>query len=209
MPVPGGKAMLETIRSVLDRPLMYQFWATAIGGHEHSKVLVKEYIRPAETDRILDIGCGPGTIVPYLPTSEYVGFDANPEYIALARRRFPGLRFVCERVSNYSLPQREYFEIALALGVLHHLADCEAIQLLRIAYDALKPGGRLVTHDPVWTNDQSRTAKYLMSRDRGRYVRTEDTYLNLASQSFATVKSSIRHDLLRIPFTHLILECRR
>ena len=142
-----------------------------LGVRRYSRVLVKEHIRPKSTDRILEIGCGPGTLAPFLPTTDYVGFDANPEYIKLAQRRFPGLQFVCERVSEYTLAERGSFDIVLAFGILHHLDDAEAVQLFRIAHDALKPGGRLVTHDGVWTSNQSGIAKYLLARDRGQFVR--------------------------------------
>jgi len=205
--------MIRRIRSVLARPWAYQLFFNLIGAPGRSRVLVRDYIRPRPGDRILEIGCGPGTIVPYLPESEYVGFDLSQEYIEQARKKFsakfPRTKFVCERVSQYTLPQREYFEIVLALGILHHLDDSEALQLFRISHDALKPGGKLVTLDGVWTDDQSRSARYLLARDRGQFIRAEQQYIGLASEVFSKVTPSIRHDLLRIPYTHLILECIR
>ncbi len=201
--------MIETIRSVLALPQAYQFFFNVIGAPERSRILVRDYIRPQAGDRILEIGCGPGTIVPYLPETEYVGFDLSEEYIEQARKKYPRAKFVCERVSQYTLPQRSYFDIALALGIVHHLDDSEALQLFTIAHEALKPGGKLVTLDGVWAKDQSRSARYLLARDRGQFVRTLDQYVKLASQVFRSVKSSVRHDLLRIPYTHLILECIR
>jgi SAM-dependent methyltransferase len=201
--------MIHQIRSVLALPWAYQLFFNVIGAPERSRILVREYIRPQPGDRILEIGCGPGTIVPFLPESEYLGFDASPEYIELAQKRFPRARFVCERVSQYTLPHGEYFDIVLALGIVHHLDDSEALQLFRIAHGALKQGGKLVTLDGVWTNDQSRPARYLLARDRGQFVRSREKYVNLASQVFSNTKASIRHDLLRIPYTHIILECIR
>jgi cyclopropane fatty-acyl-phospholipid synthase-like methyltransferase len=201
--------MLETIRSVLALPQAYQFFFNVIGAPGRSRILVREYIRPKAGDRILEIGCGPGTIVPYLPVTEYVGFDASAEYIEQARSRFPAAKFVCERVSQFTLAERDYFDIVLALGILHHLGDEEALQLFKIAYGALKPGGKLVTLDGVWTKDQSRAARYVQARDRGQFIREESGYLRLAEQVFPKITSSIRHDLLRIPYSHLILECTR
>ncbi|MGA7931487.1 MAG: class I SAM-dependent methyltransferase [Candidatus Sulfotelmatobacter sp.] len=201
--------MIETIRPILELPWAYQMWGNIIGSNECRRTFVEGYIRPGRSDRILDIGCGPGTMVPYLPRSGYVGFDANPDYIRRAQKRFPEARFVCDRVSEYDLPQSEYFDIVVALGIVHHLDDPEAVRLFRMAHYALKPEGRLVTLDGVWVPNQSQLAKFLLRRDRGCFVRHEEAYVALASKSFSTIKATVRHDMLRIPYTHLILECRR
>ena len=83
------------------------------------------------------------------------------------------------------------------------------MQLFQIAHDALKPGGKLVTVDGVWTRDQSQTARWLLARDRGEFVRSDKEYLGIASKVFANVQPSIRYDLLRIPYSHIIMECTR
>ncbi|HVO80647.1 MAG TPA: class I SAM-dependent methyltransferase [Terriglobales bacterium] len=197
------------VRSVLALSQAYELYHYLIGAPRRARALVKDYIQPKAGDRILEIGCGPGSIVPYLPEAEYVGFDASPAYIKRAQKRFPKLRFICQRVSQYSLPQQSYFDIALALGIVHHLDDTEAQQLFQIAHDALKPGGKLVTMDGVYTEDQSSTARFFLDRDRGTFIRTEEQYRRLASGAFDNVKSSIRHDLLRIPYTQIFLQCIR
>jgi SAM-dependent methyltransferase len=199
--------MIETVRSILNLPWAYQMWGNIIGATECRRTLVEQYIRPRQSDRILDIGCGPGSIVPYLPTSEYVGFDVNPDYIRRAQRLFPEARFVCDRVIEHQLSGGKSFDIVLALGIVHHLDDLEALQLFRMAHDALKPEGRLVTFDGVWVSDQSRFAKFLLSRDRGCFVRNAKAYGELASKCFSTIKATVRHDMLRIPYSHMILEC--
>lgn len=201
--------MIQSIRSVLAIPAAYQLWWNIVGGPGWAKVLVNQYVQPAVGARILEIGCGPGTIVPYLPPSEYLGFDLSPKYIELAKKRFPNAHFVCERVSQFSLAKEQAFDIVLALGIVHHLDDTEAQQLFRIAYDALKPGGKLVTIDGVYADGQSPAARWLLSRDRGEYVRSEQEYVRIASKVFSNIRPSVRHDILRIPYTHLILECFR
>jgi SAM-dependent methyltransferase len=201
--------MLKSLRSVLAMPAAYQLWWNLVGGPAWANVLVDEYIQPAAGGRILEIGCGPGTILRYLPQSDYLGFDLSSKYIEMARKRFPKAQFVCERVSQFSLAKQHSFDVVLALGIVHHLEDQEAQQLFQIAHDALKPGGKLVTVDGVWIRDQSRAARWLLARDRGEHVRNEAEYVGIASRVFGKVKPSVRHDLLRIPYSHMILECVR
>jgi cyclopropane fatty-acyl-phospholipid synthase-like methyltransferase len=201
--------MLETIRSVLEFPWAYQLFFDTIGASERSRILVQDYIRPKPGDRVLEIGCGPGTILPYLPRLDYIGFDVSPKYISKAAQRFPEAKFVCERVSQYTLPHEAYFDIVLALGIVHHLDDSEATDLFRIGQTALKAGGRMITLDGCYTPTQSETKRYLLSRDRGQFVRTQDDYVKLAEKWFTTIEPHLREDLLRIPYTHLILECVR
>ena len=45
--------------------------------------------------------------------------------------------------------------------------------------------------------------------DRGRFVRDRQQYEDLARAHFTVLTSHLRHDLLRIPYTHLIMECAR
>jgi SAM-dependent methyltransferase len=201
--------MIEAVRSVLSRSWAYQSFWHAIGGDERNRALLRDYVRPASGDRVLDIGCGPGTMVPYLQDAEYVGLDVSAEYVEKARRRFPQARFICQSVGEYDRVEPNNFDVVLALGVLHHLDDNEALTLFQIARDAMKPGARLVTLDGVWTDDQSQVVKYLLSHDRGHFVRSEAGYRELAARVFSKIESSVRHDLLRIPYTVVILTCVR
>lgn len=196
--------------SILEQPFVYKLFSTLVGAQNSQSIFVNQYVRPANGIRILDIGCGPGNILDHLPQVDYFGFDFNPSYIESATRRY-GHRgqFFCQRVSEAQvfLEQPESFDIVLAIGILHHLGDLEAIHLFEIAKRALKKGGRLVTFDGCHVDDQSRAAKYLLSRDRGQFVRDEKGYADLAKSRFDEVRVSIRHDLLHIPYTHIIMEC--
>ncbi len=194
------------LRSVLSIPFMYDLFGWLIGGNSSRATFVKQYVHPNKGDRVLDIGCGPGSIIPFLPIgTEYVGFDASQKYIDFAKKHFDGKgTFICEQVSCASITQQS-FDIVLAMGILHHLDDVEALSLFKLAKSALKSNGKLVTIDPVYTDNQPKLAKWIISKDRGDYVRNERDYSLLANQVFLDNHIEIRHDLLRIPYSHIII----
>jgi SAM-dependent methyltransferase len=101
------------------------------------------------------------------------------------------------------------FDLVMANGVLHHLDDAQAKAMLRIAGTALRPNGRLVTLDGCFVPGQSWVARTLLRMDRGKYVRTQPAYEALARSCFAQVEASVRHDLLNLPYTLLIMTCRQ
>ena len=196
------------IRNMLAIPSAYSLFAPLVGGTARA-TYVNEYIRPSEHSRILDIGCGPGDILEYLPVSiEYFGFDVDEKYIEAAKKHF-GDRgiFLCRKLNKQAIGEFSMFDIVLAKGVLHHLEDEEAVYLFQVARSAMKPTGRLVTLDGCFVAGQSPIARYLVARDRGSHVRTEAQYTALASKVFPSIKTSIRDDLMRIPYTHIIMEC--
>ncbi|SRR6266496_5394465 len=201
--------VFESLRAFLSVPAIYRLWNSIARGSAESK-FVKEYVRPRSHDRILDIGCGPGDMVPYLPDVGYVGFDASESYIKTARARY-GERgtFICGQVGGRALEVQTSFDIALAVGILHHLDDTEALRLFELAWAALKPGGRLISMDGCFAHEQSYLARWFISRDRGEHVRTSDQYVRIASQVFTQIEVSIRDDLLRIPYTIIVLECQK
>ncbi len=202
--------LLERIRSVLAVPALYAGFARLVGSTRSATIFTRDYARPTPGGRVLDIGCGPAEILDYLGDVQYTGFDLSPDYIAAASKKYGNRgHFFCQRVTRDVLPHEPSFDLVLAIGVLHHLTDDEARSLFELAHAVLVPGGRLVTLDGCYEEGQSKIARYLLSRDRGQYVRTAEGYRKLAEAVFTKAKQTVRHDLLRIPFTHLAMECTR
>jgi SAM-dependent methyltransferase len=199
---------LGGIRSILLVPGVYRLFTHLVGGSRARAEFVRRYVRPRAGDRIVDIGCGTGELVRYLPGSEYVGFDARREYVQAAQAQHGQRgRFVHARVGSAPLVSEALFDLAIAFGVIHHLNDAEADLLFAEARSVLKPGGRLVTYDPCRVAGQSRLARWFISKDRGRAIRTPAALVKLAAAHFSDIRSDIRHDFLRIPYTHVVLEC--
>jgi SAM-dependent methyltransferase len=95
----------------------------------------------------------------------------------------------------------------LATGILHHLDDRDATRLFEVARHALRPGGWLVTYDNVYIDNQNPVARWLIARDRGQAVRTQNGYEALARPLFPQIESVILHDTLRLPYTILVMRC--
>lgn len=194
-------------RAILSNPRVYELWSRLVGGRRGRSTLVHEYVRPTPGARVLDLGCGPGELLGQLGDVDYVGIDVSEEYIAQACRSFgDGAKF---RVGDATSLDSDLhgFDLVLAFGVLHHLDDAAAERLLRGAAEALRPGGRFVAVDPTLVPGQSRAARFVVSGDRGEYVRAPKDYRRLAEPVFAEVRETVRSDLLRIPYTHCVLEC--
>ena len=96
----------------------------------------------------------------------------------------------------------------MATGVVHHLANAEAAKLFDLARLALRQDGRLITFDGCYVSGQSRMTAWLLGKDRRR-IRSRGVGICAPGFSIflSKVESHVRHDLLRIPYTHLIMRC--
>lgn len=171
---------------------------------------VRDVIRPEPDARILDIGCGPGSIVALLPEGvRYTGYDMNGDYILSARRRFGGqAEFFQGRVgATNPLTDAGSFDLVTANSLLHHLEDEDVHALMDAARAHLRPGGTFVTLDPVHAADSSPIARLLVGMDRGHRVRTAACYRALLSSGFASIEDRVIDDLLRVPYTHYVARC--
>ena len=199
------------IRSILSLSAVYNAFDKLIGAENSREQIAVKHLRLAGGERVLDIGCGTAAIYAHLPAGvTYVGFDPSEDYIAAARERFgDAVELTVGTVKASSFASEERFDLVMAIGVVHHLDDDEAERLFEMSAELLDPGGRLVTVDPCFAEDQSAASRFLVGRDRGQNVRTVAGYLDLANGVFSEVVHESRSDLLRIPYTHMIMECTK
>ena len=189
---------------ILDSSRGYRLFRRLIKADRSMRVIVDEYLRPTPGIRVLDIGCGNADLAGHLPNAIYLGLDSNPEYIASARQR--RIDVIEADVSQLSELGYAPFDVAVGIGLLHHLDDNQVQQLLKACRGVLTPSGRIIFVDPVFHPTQPLIARLLMASDRGKFVRHPDDYLRLSREAFPNVRSTIRHDLLPFPYSHSIVE---
>ena len=122
--------------------LRSHLWRTA----ENSAGYLLAHLRPSM--RLLDVGCGPGTITAdlatLLPEGTVIGVDASSEVLAGPAEQFPAVTFVAADL--YDLPFADAsFDVVHLHQVLQHLDDpVGAMVALR---RVIAPGGLLAARD--------------------------------------------------------------
>jgi cyclopropane fatty-acyl-phospholipid synthase-like methyltransferase len=102
------------------------------------------------------------------------------------------------------------YDLIIAVGVLHHISNSVLDEFTKESHRILKVGGRLTTFDPVYHKGQSRISKWVVSQDRGKWVRTPDGYLNPIQKVYRQEpKYSIYTNLLKIPYDHIAIEIEK
>jgi SAM-dependent methyltransferase len=125
--------------------LRSHLWRTA----ENSAAFLLPHLAPDA--RVLDVGCGPGTITAGLadrvPRGRVTGLDASEQVIEQARARAadrPNLGFTTGDVYALDYPDAA-FDVVFAHQVLQHLSD--PVRALREMIRVTRPGGLVAARD--------------------------------------------------------------
>jgi len=100
------------------------------------------WLRPTRGERILDLGCGTGTLTAEIARrgAAVTGVDSSLEMITSARDKYEGLRF--EVADGQALAFEREFDAVFSNAALHWMPRAEAV--LQGVGRALRPGGRFV-----------------------------------------------------------------
>ena len=170
--------------------------------------LVNEVILPTPGASVLDLGCGAGAIMPLLHAREYIGVDLNPAHIEAAKAKYSGADFRSGDAISFVETIDKKFDLITMIGLLHHLDDDQVRRIMRGAKRALNPNGKVVAFDVGFEARQNPIAYLLAKLDSGRNVRTLEGFLALEREVFPNASGYLRHDLLRLPYTHVITICK-
>lgn len=107
---------------------------------------IMELLRSRRPKRVLDVGCGNGTLARRLVDAGFdvTGVDWDPKAVSLASQRVPEARFSVARFEE--APPSSNFDAAVSTEVIEHLFDPN--ELLQFAFQALRPGGTFIITTP-------------------------------------------------------------
>lgn len=106
---------------------------------------------PQQGDAIVDVGCGTGVITAAFARRglNAHGVDVVPEFVAVAKEKYPSIPFVVGRAEQLPFPDHA-FDFANLSSLLEHVEDWK--RTLREAARVLRPGGVLYlsTSNRLW-----------------------------------------------------------
>lgn len=109
--------------------------------------------------RVAEIGSGTGRIVGMLVQAgaeHVVAIEPSAAYEVLKQTAAAHrARVECLRIAGDKLPRDRALDLVVSIGVLHHIPDVAPV--VRAAYEALRPGGRLL----VWLYGHEGNEAYL------------------------------------------------
>lgn len=161
-----------------------------------------EEAHPGKRQRILDLGCGTGTLVLMVrsvcPEAEVVGLDGDIRILSIARAKAlkSGVKILLHQGLAQALPHREdSFDHVFSTLVFHHLTRGQKIATLQEVIRVLSPGGEF--HVADWGKPQNllmQTAFRLVEWSDGK-EQTSDNRAGLLPQfmvsaGFASVRET-------------------
>lgn len=200
------------LRKFLTSPSLYVLFQRLLGGNGVGRFLADNFWKLKGGETVVDIGCASGFVLDYMPNDvNYYGVDISKVYIDAAHRKFSTrgtfLLGTARDLLNNGAGLRQNVDLVTCNGLLHHLTDDEATDVLETAKQFLRPNGRLVCLEATFLTRQTRLSKEIVGMDRGRYVRSEQEWKDLIARSFDSFSTSVVTGLIRIPYTHIVIQC--
>jgi SAM-dependent methyltransferase len=182
-------------------------------GRYNCLLFVLDMLAPCDRDIVLDVGCGPGEqLIGLAQTIKFgYGIDLSEEMIKVAKDRAKKCRNLKFYISSAETPPSELnsLEITKIFSnyALHHLSDELKASAIASLAGLLKPGGRLILGDLMFSDDPN---KYTSLFDYVGYSPGDDTPSTVSDLKEMFEKANLKC-MVRLlnPLSGIIIGIRR
>jgi ubiquinone/menaquinone biosynthesis C-methylase UbiE len=180
----------------------YDIFSNLLGmgtNHRNSRMVI-ELAKVKPGDRVLDVGCGPGSLTltaqSYAgPSGKVYGIDASPEMIEAARKKAAraglAVTFEVGLIEELAFPEAS-FDVVISRLAIHHLPDDLKHRGFSEFLRVLKPGGHLLIAD--FKPPDNPLLSHITSALVGAHMMQSDVWrlpAMLASAGFVEVSSGL------------------
>ncbi|HYE82933.1 MAG TPA: class I SAM-dependent methyltransferase [Clostridia bacterium] len=131
-----------------------------------------------ENKKIIDFGCGVGSSAALFSSPSYLGLDCDNRRVEYARKINPGYNFGLLTGNKLPVPDASV-DYVLIVSVLHHIASREISDYLNEFRRVLTSTGKVLVIEPCLFKGTYLSNSYMSWFDKGKYIRTEDEYIEM------------------------------
>jgi len=176
--------------------------------HRHRMKILRGLVQPVSGERILDLGCGMGTVS--IEFARYganmIGLDSSPTAIRIAQA-------ICNDISQGNaqfllgeasrIPSTDdSFDKIICADFVEHIERCDYVRMLSECYRVLKPLGRLFIYTPCPTHvfELLKRNDLVLRRDPSHVDLKDMSYLerSVADASFTVERAYFENSFIPI-----------
>ena len=200
------------MKRILEIPQIYNFYQRLVGVYPYMRDFAQKYIHISVKDKkifkILDMGCGTGIIIPYLPKNiEYLGIDCSSKYIKYVQKNNPSKKFLCQSVCK-TIDNNDIYDLVLSKNVVSALSDEQLKKMLDVIIPHCDVNTKIIFSDMDYKSDASIVQRFFQSHERNRYIRSKEDYLKILYLYFNVDKIDEINGMYRIPYSKVVFECK-
>jgi 2-polyprenyl-3-methyl-5-hydroxy-6-metoxy-1,4-benzoquinol methylase len=176
------------ILSQTNFPHLWLLMQMLIGGNGSKQKFAKKWYSGQKS--ILEIGCSVGNVsscFTRFENIEFTGIDIDAAVIEVAQKRFrkyPNFSFQNCYLAEF-IKQDKKADYILFAGILHHVDDQTAIQLLMDVKRCANAESSIVVYEPEIPreNDSFILRHFIKKMEQGQFVRSRSGYQSLIEQA--------------------------
>lgn len=193
---------------ILNHYFFYNLYQDLIGSKHFLDILIKDYIKPKQGQKILELGCGAGNVYAVFPEKNlhYLGIDYSENYIHHAMNKFPEQSFICADVTK-DISAEGIFDTVFAEAIISALPDNQIVKMFGLLKKICDDNTRIIFSDMNYRDSAPKFQCFLMKHERNQFIRSKSEYVKLLTEFFVIDNISVIKHPYRIPYEKIIFEC--